>query len=60
MLPCRCRPCRCRTGKFASKAEEAAQSVAPTLKGLAGTWAADQQYAVTLARVANEIRTHGS
>ena len=34
--------------------------VAPTLKGLAGTWAEDAQYAVKLAAVANEIRTHGS
>jgi hypothetical protein len=33
---------------------------APTLKGLAGTWAADPQYAVKLAAVANDIRTHGS
>jgi hypothetical protein len=36
------------------------RGVAPTLKGLAGTWAADLQYAVKLAAVANEIRTHGS
>jgi hypothetical protein len=34
--------------------------VAPTLKGLAGTWAQDAQYAVKVAAVANEIRTHGS
>jgi hypothetical protein len=34
--------------------------VAPTLKGLAGTWAADLQYAVKLAGVANDIRTHGT
>ena len=32
---------------------------APKLKGLAGTWAEDPQYAVKLARVANEIRTDG-
>lgn len=34
--------------------------VAPTLKGLVGTWAQDPQYAVKLAAVANDIRTHGS
>jgi len=34
--------------------------VAPTLKGLAGTWAEDAQYAVKLAAVANDIRTDGS
>jgi hypothetical protein len=33
------------------------RGVAPRLEGLAGTWAADLQYAVKLARVANEIRT---
>jgi flagellum-specific peptidoglycan hydrolase FlgJ len=33
------------------------RGVAPRLEGLAGTWAADPQYAVKLARVANEIRT---
>jgi hypothetical protein len=33
------------------------RGVAPRLEGLAGTWAADRQYAVKLARVANEIRT---
>jgi hypothetical protein len=33
---------------------------APTLAGLAGTYAADPDYAVKLARVANEIRTEGS
>ena len=32
----------------------------PVVKGLAGTWAADLQYAVKLAAVANEIRAHGS
>ncbi len=31
------------------------RGVAPTLKGLAGTWAHDSQYAVTVAAVANEI-----
>jgi len=36
------------------------RGVAPTLKGLAGTYAADPQYAVKLARMANEIRAHGS
>lgn len=39
---------------------EALRGVAPTLKGLAGNWAADPQYAVKLARVANDIRTHRS
>lgn len=34
------------------------RGVAPRLEGLAGTWAADPKYAVKLARVANEIRTH--
>jgi Mannosyl-glycoprotein endo-beta-N-acetylglucosaminidase len=34
------------------------RGVAPRLEGLAGTWAADPQYAVKLARVANEIRAH--
>jgi hypothetical protein len=33
------------------------RGVALRLEGLAGTWAADPQYAVKLARVANEIRT---
>ncbi len=32
------------------------RGVAPRLEGLAGTWAADPQYAVKLARVANDIR----
>ena len=32
------------------------RGAAPRLEGLAGTWAADLQYAVKLARVANEIR----
>jgi N-acetylmuramoyl-L-alanine amidase/Mannosyl-glycoprotein endo-beta-N-acetylglucosaminidase len=32
------------------------RGAAPTLKGLAGTWAADPQYAVKLARIANDIR----
>jgi hypothetical protein len=36
------------------------RGVAPTLKGLAGTWAKDPQYAVKLARIANEIRTNSS
>jgi hypothetical protein len=36
------------------------RGAAPTLKGLAGTWAQDPLYAVKLARVANEIRTDGS
>ena len=36
------------------------RGVAAALKGLAGTWAADPQYAVKLAAVANEIRTHGA
>jgi hypothetical protein len=34
------------------------RGVAPVLNGLAGTWAADLTYAVKLAAVANEIRTH--
>jgi hypothetical protein len=29
---------------------------APDLKGLAGTWATDKQYAAKIARVANELR----
>jgi hypothetical protein len=32
------------------------RGAAPTLKGLAGTWAADKQYAKKLVRVANELR----
>lgn len=32
------------------------RGVAPTLKGLAGTWAADTRYAGKIARIANEIR----
>jgi flagellum-specific peptidoglycan hydrolase FlgJ len=32
------------------------RGVARTLKGLAGTWAADPQYATKIAGVANEIR----
>jgi Mannosyl-glycoprotein endo-beta-N-acetylglucosaminidase len=32
------------------------RGIAPTLKGLAGTWAADKKYAGKIARVANEIR----
>jgi hypothetical protein len=32
------------------------RGVAPTLKGLAGTWATDRQYATKIAAVANEIR----
>ena len=35
------------------------RGVAPTLNGLAGTWAEDPQYAVKLAHVANEIRADG-
>ena len=33
------------------------RGAAPRLEDLAGTWAADPQYAVKVARVANEIRT---
>ncbi|MGH3022100.1 MAG: hypothetical protein ACRDNI_00455 [Gaiellaceae bacterium] len=33
------------------------RGIAPTLKGLAGTWAADKKYAGKIARVANEIRS---
>jgi N-acetylmuramoyl-L-alanine amidase/Mannosyl-glycoprotein endo-beta-N-acetylglucosaminidase len=36
------------------------RGAAATLKGLAGTWAQDPQYAVKLAGVANDIRTDGS
>ena len=36
------------------------RGAAPTLKGLAGTWAADPHYADKLARLANDIRTHGT
>jgi N-acetylmuramoyl-L-alanine amidase/Mannosyl-glycoprotein endo-beta-N-acetylglucosaminidase len=36
------------------------RGAAVTLKGLAGTWAQDPQYAVKLAGVANDIRTDGS
>jgi hypothetical protein len=36
------------------------RGAAPTLKGLAGTWAVDKQYAVKLTSVANDIRTHGT
>jgi hypothetical protein len=32
------------------------RGAAPTLKGLAGTWAADTEYARKIARVANQIR----
>jgi hypothetical protein len=39
---------------------EAFRGAAPALQELAGTWAEDPQYAVKLARVANEICTHGS
>jgi N-acetylmuramoyl-L-alanine amidase/Mannosyl-glycoprotein endo-beta-N-acetylglucosaminidase len=35
------------------------RGIAPSLKGLAGTWAADPQYAVKLAHMANDICTHG-
>ena len=34
------------------------RGVAPTLKGLSGKWAADPQYAVKLASVANQILAH--
>jgi len=33
------------------------RGVAPTLAGLAGTWATDTNYAKKIARIANEIRT---
>ena len=36
------------------------RGAAPTLSGLAGTWAMDPQYADKLARVASEIRNGGS
>lgn len=36
------------------------RGAAPTLRGLAGTWAADPHYADKLAGVANDIRTHAS
>jgi Mannosyl-glycoprotein endo-beta-N-acetylglucosaminidase len=36
------------------------RGIAPTLKGLVGHWATDPQYAVTVAHVANQMRTHGS
>jgi hypothetical protein len=36
------------------------RGAAPSLAGLAGKWAADPQYAVKLARVANDIRTGGA
>jgi hypothetical protein len=36
------------------------RGVAPRLENLAGTWATDLEYAVKLARVANEIRTHNT
>jgi N-acetylmuramoyl-L-alanine amidase len=32
------------------------RGVAPTLAGLAGTWAADREYAVKISRIANDIR----
>ena len=32
------------------------RGAAPTLAGLAGTWAADRAYARKIARLANEIR----
>jgi hypothetical protein len=35
---------------------DSSRGVAPTLNGLAGTWAADRQYATKIAAVANEIR----
>jgi hypothetical protein len=34
------------------------RGVAPTLQGLSGRWAKDPRYAVKLASVANQIRTH--
>ena len=34
------------------------RGVAPRLEGLARTWAADPEYAIKIARVANEIRSH--
>ena len=34
------------------------RGVAPTLKGLSGKWAADPQYAVKLAGVANQFLAH--
>jgi hypothetical protein len=34
----------------------ALRGVAPTLAGLAGSWAADPRYAIKLAHVANDIR----
>jgi N-acetylmuramoyl-L-alanine amidase len=34
------------------------RGVAPTLKGLAGTWALDPQYADKISRIANQIRQH--
>jgi|GEM_PF-4434851 len=36
------------------------RGAAPTLQGLAGTWAADPHYAEKVARVANDIRTSAS
>jgi hypothetical protein len=36
------------------------RGIAPTLIGLAGTWAHDPQYAVKLVGIANEIRAQGS
>jgi N-acetylmuramoyl-L-alanine amidase len=33
------------------------RGIAPTLSGLAGTWAEDPQYANKISRIANEIRT---
>ena len=36
---------------------DSSRGVAPTLNGLAGTWATDRQYATKIAGVANEIRT---
>ena len=33
------------------------RGAAPTLRGLAGTWAHDPHYADKIARVANDIRT---
>ncbi len=38
---------------------DAYRGVAPRLRGLAGTWAADREYAQKIARIANEIRSGG-
>ncbi len=36
------------------------RGVAPSLRGLSGSWASDPHYAVKLAQIANEIRTDGT